>query len=62
MGGNISRMSAQIVEAAGEHLYVNSWCLGESESIAMWQIYGSLGFGVAVKSWRVNTGKRRGFR
>jgi hypothetical protein len=50
MGTNISKMSAQIVEDASEHLYVNSWCLGESESMAMWQIYGSLGFGVAVKS------------
>jgi hypothetical protein len=50
VGANISGMSAGIVESAGEHLYVNSWCIGESESMAMWQIYGSLGFGVAVKS------------
>jgi hypothetical protein len=50
MGANISKMSTQIVEDASEHLYVNPWCLGESESMAMWQIYGSLGLGVAVKS------------
>ncbi|MBZ5725235.1 MAG: DUF2971 domain-containing protein [Acidobacteriia bacterium] len=34
---------------ARDHLYVNSWCLA-SESMAMWQIYSSLAYGVAVKS------------
>jgi len=42
--------AAGVIENAREHLYVNSWCLGEFESMAMWQIYGSLGSGVALKS------------
>lgn len=50
MMAEISQMSARIVENAQDHLYVNSWCLDVSESMAMWQIYGSLGFGVALKS------------
>jgi DUF2971 family protein len=45
-----SQISADIIENARDHLYVSSWCLDTSESMAMWQIYGSLGFGVAVKS------------
>ena len=44
------QMSAEYYEHAGEHLYVNSWCLGATESMAMWQIYGSLGSGIAVES------------
>jgi hypothetical protein len=50
MMASMSQMSAKTFENARDHLYVNSWCLGPSESMAMWQIYGSLGFGVAVKS------------
>jgi hypothetical protein len=50
MAAGFSHRSADIFENARDHLYVNSWCLGESESMAMWRIYGSLGFGVAVKS------------
>lgn len=50
MMANMSQMSAKIVENAREHLYVNSWCQGLSESMAMWQIYGSLGCGVAIRS------------
>lgn len=46
----ISQGSTRIVENAQNHLYVNSWCLGELESMAMWEIYGSQGTGVAVKS------------
>lgn len=46
----IGRVSAEYYENAREHLYVNSWCLGATESMAMWQIYGSLGFGIAVQS------------
>jgi hypothetical protein len=50
MVAGFSQRSADIFENAREHLYVNSWCLGASESMAMWQIYGSVGRGVAVKS------------
>lgn len=50
MMADLSDNAAEVCESAREHLYVNSWCLGESESMAMWQIYGSLGFGVALKS------------
>jgi len=45
-----SEISAAIIENARSHLYVNSWCLDGSESMAMWQIYGSAGFGVALRS------------
>lgn len=45
----LSRSSAETCERAREHLYVNSWCLGQ-ESMAMWEIYGSRGRGVAVTS------------
>jgi hypothetical protein len=50
MLAKFTQRSAEIFENARDHLYVNSWCLDESESMAMWQIYGSLGFGVALKS------------
>ena len=50
MLAKFSQMSAEFIENAPDHLYVNSWCLDASESMAMWQIYGSLGFGVALKS------------
>jgi hypothetical protein len=42
--------AARTCEKAREHLCVNSWCLAESESMAMWEIYGDHGCGVAVKS------------
>ncbi len=50
MMADFSDNAAEVCENAREYLYVNSWCLGESESMAMWQIYGSLGSGVALKS------------
>jgi hypothetical protein len=50
MLAKFTQRSAEIFENARDHLYVNSWCLDESESMAMWQIYSSLGFGVALKS------------
>jgi hypothetical protein len=46
---NLSDRSAAYVQNAPECLYVNSWCLAD-ESMAMWEIYGSGGRGVAVKS------------
>src|SRR5271169_5631870 len=46
MRAHVSKMSADIFENARDHVYVNSWCLGPTESMAMWQIYGSLGFSV----------------
>jgi hypothetical protein len=45
----LSQNSAGYIERASEHLYVNSWCAG-LESMAMWEIYGSHGSGVALKS------------
>ena len=45
----VSYINTEVCKDARDHLYVNSWCLG-SESMAMWQLYGSLGYGVAVKS------------
>jgi hypothetical protein len=45
----LSRHSAAFFQNAREHLYVNSWCLTD-ESMAMWEIYGSTGRGIAVKS------------
>jgi len=45
----LSKSSAAYFEYAREHLYVNSWCAG-AESMAMWEIYGSNGCGIAVKS------------
>ena len=45
----VSHMSAEYFEKAREHLYVNSWCRAD-ESMAMWEIYGSSGRGVAVRS------------
>lgn len=45
-----SKKAAEYCENAQNHLYVNSWFLGEDESMAMWQIYGSQGCGIAVRS------------
>jgi hypothetical protein len=45
----LSRMTASYLEHAREHLYVNSWCLAD-ESMAMWEIYGVAGRGIAVRS------------
>jgi hypothetical protein len=42
-------LSADYFDNAREHLYVNSWCMAE-ESMAMWEIYGARGCGIAVKS------------
>jgi hypothetical protein len=42
-------IAAEYFDSAREHLYVNSWCLAD-ESMAMWQIYGSAGRGVAIRS------------
>jgi hypothetical protein len=50
MRADFSQRSAQILENARDHLYVSFWCFDASESMAMWQIYGSLGSGVALKS------------
>ena len=41
--------AVEVCRNAREYLYVNSWCLA-SESMAMWQIYGSLGNGLAIRS------------
>jgi hypothetical protein len=46
---DVSKMSAAYFENAREHLYVNSWCVAD-ESMAMWEIYGAGGRGVAVRS------------
>lgn len=46
---DMGKRSAEYLENPREHLYVNSWCLAE-ESMAMWQIYGSAGCGIALKS------------
>lgn len=45
----LSGDAAERFARAPEHVYVNSWCLAR-ESMAMWQIYGSAGSGIAVKS------------
>jgi hypothetical protein len=45
----LSYSNAEACRNARDHLYVNSWCLA-SESMAMWQIYSSLAYGVAVTS------------
>jgi hypothetical protein len=45
----MSKNSAAYFENARDHLYVNSWCMG-TESMAMWQIYGSNSCGIAVRS------------
>jgi hypothetical protein len=47
---NVSAMSADVFDNARDHMYVNSWCLSELESMAMWEIYGSGGTGLALKS------------
>lgn len=47
---DLSKRSSEILENARDHLYVNSWWLDSSESIAMWEIYGARGFGVALRS------------
>ena len=52
----VSKQSAKYFENAREHLYVNSWCLGD-ESMAMWQIYGSDGRGIALRSLRFDFGE-----
>jgi hypothetical protein len=49
MVARFARNAAEVCSNARDHLYVNSWCL-EFESMAMWEIYGSRGYGVAVKS------------
>jgi hypothetical protein len=49
MIAGFSQSAAEVCENARDYLYVNSWCLSY-ESMAMWQIYGSLGHGIAVKS------------
>ena len=49
MFAELSYSTAEACRDARDHLYVNSWCLA-SESMAMWQIYSSLAYGVAVKS------------
>jgi hypothetical protein len=41
--------NAEVCRNARNHLYVNSWCLA-NESMAMWQFYGPLPYGVAVTS------------
>ncbi len=45
----LSKQSAAYFQNARDHLYVNSWCLAD-ESMAMWEIYGSRGCGIAIKS------------
>lgn len=50
MAAVVAKASARFYERPGEHVYVNSWCSGATESMAMWQIYGSLGCGLAIKS------------
>lgn len=49
MIAQLGRISAESCRNARDRLYVNSWCLA-SESMAMWEIYGSRGCGLAVKS------------
>ena len=49
MMADLSKRSSDILENARDHLYVNSWCLA-SESMAMWEIYGAHGLGVALRS------------
>jgi hypothetical protein len=49
LGSLIAANAADVCRNARDYLYVNSWCL-EPESMAMWEIYGSRGCGVAVKS------------
>ena len=48
-GAHLSKYAAESCENAPDHLFVNSWCLSD-ESIAMWEIYGAAGTGVAIKS------------
>jgi hypothetical protein len=45
----VSEQSAAYFQNARDHLYVNSWCLAD-ESMAMWEIYGSKGCGIAIRS------------
>jgi len=49
MLAGMSQRSATYFQNTREHLYVNSWCLAD-ESMAMWEIYGSAGRGVAIQS------------
>lgn len=46
---DITGLSAEYFHSARDHLYVNSWCMAH-ESMAMWQIYGAAGGGLALKS------------
>lgn len=45
----LSNIPAEHFRNTRDHIFVNSWCLGE-ESMAMWEIYGSSGRGIAIKS------------
>jgi hypothetical protein len=45
----LANESRKYVERAREHLFVSSWSLSV-DSMAMWQIYGSSGRGIAIKS------------
>ena len=45
----MAHSSAEYLLQARQHLHVNSWCLA-TESMAMWQIYGVGGTGIAIKS------------
>lgn len=38
------------LKRAAERLYVNCWCRGPKESMAMWDLYGAQGMGVCIKS------------
>lgn len=49
MAADIANYAAKECESAADRLYVNCWCQGK-ESMAMWEIYGSHGHGIAVKS------------
>ena len=44
-----SSYAAKTIRNAPKHVYVNSWCAFH-ESMAMWQVYGSSGGGVAIRS------------
>jgi hypothetical protein len=49
MSVEIAKFASTSFETAPEQLFVNCWCL-EVESMAMSRIYGSLDFGVAIRS------------
>jgi len=48
-GHVLAQNAAEVCGNARDYLYVNSWCLA-FESMAMWEIYGSRGCGLAVRS------------